>query len=167
MSRATITGILDTLERRTRGSRIGSQRSPRASNVKITPAAKSCSPRYGRSSCAGRPELSELLSPRNVNNSSNCFARPGNRSRNHLSGRHQGMVAMIKRGIVIGLAVVAGLGVWVLLGGVKALQIKGMMAKYANMKMPPESVTAIEAPEKSGCLPSVRSARPRRCRGSS
>ncbi len=31
---------------------------------------------------------------------------------------------MIKRGIVIGLAVVAGLGVWVLLGGVKALQIK-------------------------------------------
>lgn len=62
---------------------------------------------------------------------------------------------MIKRGIVILLAVVAGLGVWVLLGGAKALQIKGMMAKYANMKMPPESVTAIEAPEEEW-VPAIR-----------
>ncbi|GAT34908.1 membrane fusion protein, multidrug efflux system [Terrimicrobium sacchariphilum] len=62
---------------------------------------------------------------------------------------------MIKRGIVILLAVAAGIGVWVLLGGVKALQIKGMMAKYANMKMPPEAVTAIEAPEEEW-VPAIR-----------
>jgi membrane fusion protein (multidrug efflux system) len=65
------------------------------------------------------------------------------------------MAAMIKRGIVILLAVAAGIGVWVLLGGVKALQIKGMMAKYANMKMPPEAVTAIEAPEEEW-VPAIR-----------
>lgn len=62
---------------------------------------------------------------------------------------------MIKRGIVILLAVAAGIGVWVLLGGVKALQIQGMMAKYANMKMPPEAVTAIEAPEEEW-VPAIR-----------
>lgn len=62
---------------------------------------------------------------------------------------------MIKKIIAIVLAVAAAAGVWILLGGIKTLQIKGMMAKFADMKMPPEAVTAIEAPEEEWA-PAIR-----------
>lgn len=62
---------------------------------------------------------------------------------------------MIKKVITIVLAVAAAVGIWVLLGGVKALQIKGMMEKFAHMKMPPEAVTAMQAPEEDW-VPAIR-----------
>jgi len=53
----------------------------------------------------------------------------------------------MKKALLIFLAVIAAGIVLTAIGSIKALQIKGMIAKYANFQMPPESVTSLVAKE--------------------
>jgi len=49
--------------------------------------------------------------------------------------------------VLILLAVVAAVGIWIALGGIKTFQIMGMAAQYADMPQPVEAVTSLVAEE--------------------